>query len=184
MYLINKIVGWMTSSLAVALVVLLVALVFVWKGKRRPGLWSIGGALAWLWLWATPIMTGIVGAPLEREFLVDGRVPPVESFPDADAIVLLGGEIWSDASVSPYAVMWTSIDRIWQAARLYKVERVDKIIATGNGTEASTLGLLLDFGVGHDDIAFMDVSFGVGLNNNSIGIKTQCYITTVREAFG
>ena len=50
-----------------------------------------GLTVAWLWLWMTPVMTRVIGEPLEREFLVGGRVPAVESFPEANAIVLLGG---------------------------------------------------------------------------------------------
>lgn len=65
----------------------------------------------------TPIMTWVVGVPLEREFLVEGRVPPVETFPAADAIVLLGGSMGVETNSSSYAEMSASADRVWQAAR-------------------------------------------------------------------
>ena len=155
MYYLNKIVGWMTSPIAVTFVVAVAGLVFAQIGRRRLGLWLIGGAVAWLWLWATPVMTWVVGVPLEREFLLDGRVPAVESFPEADAIVLLGGSIGVDAKLSPYAEMWTSADRVWQAARLWKAGKAPKIIATGNGAQESTLGLLREMGVKEECVEFV-----------------------------
>ena len=77
-------------------------------------------------------MTWIVGVPLEREFLVDGRVPMVESFPEADVIVLLGGSMGIETNTSSYAEMATSADRVWQTARLYKAGKAQQVIATGN----------------------------------------------------
>ena len=96
------------------------------------------------------------GVPLEREFLVDGKVPSVETFPKADAVVLLGGSMGIEKELSSYAEMWGSADRVWQAARLYKAGKSTKIIATGDHAVDSTLGLLLDFGVAENDISFMD----------------------------
>lgn len=156
MYYLNKIIGFVASPFGVAIAGLVIAVVCASLKRVRWAKWIGGVTVIWLWLWATPIMTRFVGAPLEREFLVDGRVPAVESFPKADVIVLLGGSMGREERLSPYAEMWTSADRVWQAARLWKAGKAPKIIATGNGAEASTLGLLLDFGVGKDDITFMD----------------------------
>ena len=100
-------------------------------------------------------MTRFVGAPLEREFLVGGRVPAVESFPEADAIVVLGGSMGSDTNLNGYAEMWTSADRVWQAARLWKAGKAPRIIATGDGARESTLGLLKDFGVDEKCVEFL-----------------------------
>ncbi len=124
--------------------------------RQRVAKWLGWLTVAWLWLWMTPIMTWIVGVPLEREFLVDGRVPMVESFPEADVIVLLGGSMGIETNLSQYAEMWTSADRVWQAARLYRSEKATKIIATGNYAIDTTLPLLLDFGVAKDDVSFLD----------------------------
>ena len=101
-------------------------------------------------------MTWVVGVPLEREFLVDGRVPMVESSPDADAIVLLGGSMGVETNLSSYAEMWPGADRVWQTARLYKAGKAPKVIATGNGARDSTLPLLNDFGVPSECVLFHD----------------------------
>ena len=72
MYYLNKIIGWVTSPIAVTFLVAVVGIVLAWFGRRRLGLVLIGGAVARLWLWAMPVMTWVVGVPLEREFLVSG----------------------------------------------------------------------------------------------------------------
>ena len=156
MYHINKIVGFLISPIGGAIIGGIVAVVCARLGRKRLAKWIGGLTVAWLWLWMTPVMTWVVGVPLEREFLVDGRVPSVETFPEAEVIVLLGGSMGVETNLSPYAEMWTSADRVWQAARLYKAGKAKKIIATGDGAEDSTLGLLVDFGVAKEDVSFIE----------------------------
>ena len=156
MYYINKIVGFLVSPIGGAIAGGVIAVVSARLGRKRMAKWIGGLTVAWLWLWMTPIMTWVVGVPLEREFLVDGKVPLVESFPEADAIVLLGGSMGAETNLSSYAEMWSGADRVWQAARLYKAGKAQKVIATGNGAVDTTLPLLLDFGVAKADVSFMD----------------------------
>ena len=156
MYYINKIVGFLVSPIGGAIAGGVLALLCAMFKRQRMAKWLGWLTVAWLWLWMTPVMTWVVGVPLEREFLVDGKVPAVESFPEADVIVLLGGSMGVETNLSPYAEMWTSADRVWQAARLYRAGKANKIIATGNGAVDTTLPLLLDFGVAKADVSFMD----------------------------
>ena len=156
MYYLNKTVGFVISPIGLAIFAGLVALLCS-KFKRHRFAKCLGWlTIAWLWLWMTPIMTWVVGVPLEREFLVDGRVPEVETFPEADAIVLLGGSMGIETNLSSYAEMWTSADRVWQAARLLKAGKAPKVIATGNYAIDTTLPLLKDFGVAEDSVSFLD----------------------------
>ena len=156
MYYINKIVGFLVSPIGIAIFGGLVALLCARFKRQRMAKWLRGLTVAWLWLWMTPIMTWVVGVSLEREFLVDGRVPAVEAFPEADAIVLLGGGMGIETNMSSYAEMATSADRVWQAARLYKAGKAAKIIATGDYAKDSTLPLLKEFGVGEEAVSFLD----------------------------
>ena len=156
MYYINKIVGFLVSPIGGAIAGGVVAVVCARLGRKRLAKWIGGLTVAWLWLWMTPIMTWVVGVPLEREFLVDGKVPMVESFPEADVIVLLGGSMGIETNMSSYAEMATSADRVWQAVRLYKAEKADKIIATGDYAKDTTLPLLKDFGMGEESVSFVD----------------------------
>lgn len=156
MYNINKLVGFVASPIGGAIAGLICAWVCAKLKRRRFAKWIGGLTVIWLWLWMTPLMTWVVGVPLEREFLVDGRVPMAETFPEADAIVLLGGSMGIDTNMSSYAEMWGSADRVWQAVRLYKAKKALKIIATGNLAKASTLPLLKEFGLPGDVVSFID----------------------------
>ena len=132
MYYINKIVGFLVSPIGGAIAGGVIAVVCARLGRKWLAKWIGGLTVAWLWLWMTPIMTWVVGVPLEREFLVDGKVPTVETFPETDAIILLGGGMSADTNHNSYAEMSAGADRVWQAARLYKAGRASKIIATGD----------------------------------------------------
>ena len=156
MYYLNKIVGFLISPIGIAIAGGILVLICAKLKKVGFAKWIGGVTVIWLWLWMTPVMTRFVGAPLEREFLVGGRVSAVESFPKADAIVVLGGSMGSDTNLSGYAEMWTSADRVWQAARLWKAGKAPRIIATGDGARESTLGLLKDFGVDEKCVEFLD----------------------------
>lgn len=156
MYYINKIVGFLVSPIGGAIAGGIVAVVCALLGRKRMAQWIGGLTVAWLWLWMTPIMTWVVGVPLEREFLVDGRVPAVETFPDADAIILLGGGMGADTNHNSYAEMSAGADRVWQAARLHKAGKASKIIATGDYARDTTLPLLKEFGVGEEVVSFLD----------------------------
>ena len=155
-YYLNKIVGFVVSPIGGAIAGLVCALSFARVGRKRVARWIGGLTIAWLWLWMTPLMTWVVGVPLEREFLVDGRVPQVETFPKADAIVLLGGSMGIETNLSSYAEMWPSADRVWQTARLYKAGKAPIVIATGNGAVDTTLPLLKDFGLPSEIFSFHD----------------------------
>ena len=156
MYYLNKIIGFLISPIGIAIAGLVFAVVLSWIKRVRLAKWIGGVTVVWLWLWMTPVMTRVIGEPLEREFIVGGRVPAVESFPDADVIVVLGGSMGSDTNLNGYAEMWTSADRVWQAARLWKAGKAPRIIATGDGARESTLGLLKDFGVDEKCVEFLD----------------------------
>ena len=156
MYYLNKIVGFVISPIGIAIVGGLAALLCAWRNRQRQAKWLGCAAVVWLWLWMTPLMTWVVGVPLEREFLVDGRVPAVETFPAADAIVLLGGSMGIETNLSSYAEMATSADRVWQTARLYKAGKAPKVIATGKEAKDTTLPLLKDLGVPEECVSFSD----------------------------
>ena len=156
MFYINKVIGFLVSPIGGAIAGGVIAAVCARFGRKRMAKWIGGLTVAWLWIWMTPIMTWVVGVPLEREFLVDGRVPAVEAFPEADVIVLLGGSMGVETNLSQYAEMWTSADRVWQAARLFKAGKSSKIIATGDYAKDTTLPLLKDFGVPEDAVSCLD----------------------------
>ena len=150
MYYLNKIIGVMMSPTVMGLVVL--AALVVLRAKRR-SLWIVLGLL---WFWMSAIPGRILGLPLEREWFFDGEIPAAESFPTADAIVCLGGGMGAATNEVHGANMFPAADRAWMAARLWKAGKAPKIICTGLGCAASTRGLLLDFCVSADALAFLE----------------------------
>jgi uncharacterized SAM-binding protein YcdF (DUF218 family) len=129
----------------------------------------------------TPVMTRFVGAPLESEFLVNGMVPSVESLPEADAIVLLGGGMGIETNLSNYAEMWAGADRVWQAARLWKAGKAPRIFATSRWVEATTFPLLKDFGVPADCLSGVDDARNTEEEAKSIaslGVKKLLLVTS------
>lgn len=155
MYIINKIVGSLVSpvGMGLALVAIGVAMMILKKTCARRFFF---GAALWMWAWATPLMSLIVGSSLECEFLVGRKMPRIESLPQADAILLLGGGMGGDTNICEYAEMWGSADRVWQAARLYKAGKAPKIYASGGHVEMTTWGLLQDLGVSREAIVFVE----------------------------
>jgi len=156
MYIINKIVGFLTSPLSVACLGVLLALVLRFLGRRRGAGWVMALGVAWAWAWATPLMTRIVGAPLERPYLVGGRVPALEAYPQADIIELHGGSMALATNICARGEMCGGADRVWMAARLWKAGKAPKIYVTGGEVEATTKGLLEDFGVPTNALVFSE----------------------------
>ena len=152
MYSLNKIIGYLISPVGFTMALVAAAVLARILGRRRLAGWAVLLALANFWIWSTPWMTQWMGAALESEFLVDGRVPEVESFPQSDAIVLHGGSMGVATNISPYAEMWMSADRVWHGARLYKAGKAPKIFITGGGTTFGTAMLLQDLGVPREAI--------------------------------
>ena len=169
MYYINKIVGFLVSPIGGVIAGGVIAVVCARLGRKRLAKWLGGLTVAWLWLWMTPIMTWVVGVPLEREFLVDGKVPLVESFPEADAIVLLGGSMGIETNLSSYAEMWSGADRVWQAARLYKAGKAPKVITTSGMVVETTFPLLRDLGVPDEVLMKVDDARNTEEEAKSIG---------------
>ena len=156
MYIVNKIVGYLISPAGFGMALVGAAVVARTMGRKRLAGWAVVLAFANLWLWSTPWMTAKVGAPLEAEFLVGGRVPAVEALPHADAIALHGGGMGIATNIGSRAEMWTSADRVWHAARLWKAGKAPKILVMGRGGVDSTQDLLLDFGISTNALVFTD----------------------------
>lgn len=159
MYVVNKIVGVMMSP-SVLLMLICIGCAWRWgengervRMVRKTGLW-LGLVLLWFWMSALPAR--ILGLPLEREWLVDGQIPTAESFPKADAIVCLGGSMNIATNLGDHAEMYTSADRVWQAARLYKAGKAPKIFVTGRGTARAAQRLLMDCGVPESVITLLE----------------------------
>lgn len=148
-----KIVGWLLSPVALALVFWLLGLALVWRGHRRPGL--VMGLLVALGLWmaATPLVAVFLAYPLER------RYPAVlaDQAPQADAIVLLGGALDSARPPErPSFDLGGGADRVWHAAALFNAGKAPQILVSG-GNQPGADGLQVEA----DAIRSMLLTLGV-----------------------
>ena len=153
MYLLNKIVWFFCNPLTLFLTCAVVGLVLAAR-RRKIGLWIAGAGIAALWFFSTPLCFVMLGLPLERPYL---GMQKAESLPNADAIVVLGGGM-SKADGLEYPDMNESADRVWHAARLWKAGKAPIVVVSGSNDLASTVPLLLDFGVPREAIAVDDES--------------------------
>ena len=142
MYVLNKVVWFFLNPVVVPLVGAIVGAVLI-RNRARLGRMLLFGSLALLWFESTLTCVCILGLPLERPYL---GTQSVDALPKAEAIVLLGGGVGKNDEMV-YPDMFEGADRIWHAARLWKAGKAPIIIVSGTNDLASTVPLLVDFGV-------------------------------------
>lgn len=150
MYYLNKVVGWCLSPMGILFLGIAAAGVLRRFRRLRLAAWTFGLTLAFTWVMSCPFVTRFIGAPLE--------VPVVEpgSLPQADAIVLLGGGMCvHKPSLRPE--ICASADRVWTAARLWRLGKAPRVFVTGEKNELSTKALLVDLGVSTNAMVFFDL---------------------------
>ena len=118
------------------------------KNKKKFGIVVSMISFFWLWICSTSTASVLLGIPLEKPFL---QYEKVESSPEADAIVVLGGGI-SRAKEMSFPDANDAADRIWHAARLWKANKAKTIILSGIDEEIAAKVLLLDFGVPEEHV--------------------------------
>ena len=148
MYIINKIVGLVLSPAVVTMMIFIAAFIAALRDRRRLAIKLFGAAALWFLVWSSPVTYRYLASGLEMCF----PVMTAEESPAADAIAILGGGIGCNTNEYPYGEMWTSADRVWHGARLYKAGKAPKIFITGGGTTFGTAMLLQDFGVPREAI--------------------------------
>lgn len=147
--MINRVVGFLTSPLSVAMTAFVVGFVLLAFRRRRWATVLLIAGVVWLWIMSTGAMYSLLGGRLERMY------PPqrVEDLPQADAVVVLGGGVGSDTNNLVYAELFMGADRVLHAARIVKAGKAPLVIASGEGELDASLPLLKEFGV--DDGAIL-----------------------------
>lgn len=156
LFWISKIIWAMISPVAILFWLVTLGAFFAWRGKKRLSVAMSCAALTFMWIAGSPFGPAITGGLLENEFLPERRA---EDYPNADAIVLLGGGMSvSDDESLAYPDINLAADRVWHAARLYKAGKAPLIITSGVGDEKTTVSFLLDLGVPREAILCEDES--------------------------
>ena len=148
MFYLNKLVGAFTDPLMAGVLLVLAGFALMACRRRRTGLGVGLAGVVVLWVLGSGWTAETLGCHLERMY------PPtaVETLPQADAIVLLGGGTSAIPEVSPYAELHEAADRVWHAARLYRAGKAPLVVPTGSGEELSAVPLLVDLGVPREAI--------------------------------
>ena len=146
MYLLNKLVWALANPAVVGVLTLLAGFLL---SRRNLGRLLVFLSLAWFVFWMLPATTDMIGAPLEEPYLVDGAIPSVESYTNADAVVVLGGgmSFYRDPKGVYTAEMNANADRVWMGAKLLKAEKAPKIVLTSKHVAETTVPLLKEMGV-------------------------------------
>jgi uncharacterized SAM-binding protein YcdF (DUF218 family) len=119
-------------------------------GKKRWGLWCLFGAIFILWFFSTPMVSYGLVRSLESKF------SPPATFPNASAVVVLGGAGAPAVPPRRYPETNAAGDRLFHAIRLAKAHYAPYVICTGGkikfiadfpGSEAETMAAILrEFG--------------------------------------
>jgi uncharacterized SAM-binding protein YcdF (DUF218 family) len=154
---LSKILPLFVMPVGVVLMLLLAALLFLLRGMTRTAGGLMLSALAVLWLASTPFMAERLYRGLEE------RYPPLplHEVPEGGCIVLLGGAVSPALAPRVDVELNEAVDRVYQAARLYRAGKAPYLIVTAGNqpwslspwAEAELIrDLLVEWGVPRDAI--------------------------------
>lgn len=151
----SRFITSLISPLGTALLLGVLALVLTLPARRialrRCGLVAGVLAVAWLWVWSTPLVSDALRGWIENQA---GPRMMVELPSTAVMVVLGGGVSGPRPPARPYPDLGAAADRVWYAARLFHAGKAGRILLSGgvvrggDGSEAEAMrSFLLDLGV-------------------------------------
>jgi len=151
-YYLSKILPLMVMPLSISLFAAVLAIIFVLRSNRLPALACLAASILTLWLFSLPVLAWQLIWSLQRQY------PPIalQEVPHSDCLVVLGGALGIDAYPRAEPEFGEAIDRVYQAAKLFRQGKARIIIvAAGNQpwsrqlvTEAQQIrDLLVEWGV-------------------------------------
>ena len=119
----------------VGLLLLVVAVILALSHHRRTAIVLTLIGLIWSLVWSLPATTLYLGGRLESSYPYQSA----ESLPQADVIVVLGGNTQSNRAnwFEPYNKA-TATDRLDRAAEIYFAHRAPRILLSGSALEGKT----------------------------------------------
>lgn len=126
-YMLSKLLPLIVYPLGFSMMLSLMALLLMWKGRKTAAQVILGTAIVLLWVCSTPRFADWITGTLEAEF------PPlsITSVPEADAIVLLGGMTNGIVPGTGMADLSGEVDRLLHAVALYKAGKAPLLLLTG-----------------------------------------------------
>jgi len=127
MYALVKFMSLWVYPLGTAILFWLVGVLLLLRGRRKFGLGVLSAGLVWLWFWSMPAVADRAMRLLEA----DWTFRAADTYPQADAIVILGGAFSSGQGQWPYPDAGDGVDRYWHGARLYHADRAPVLVLSG-----------------------------------------------------
>lgn len=168
MYSLNKIIWVLANPLSLGLLMFAVGILLKAACRCAGGVKKQGRVLdriaaillcasfIWFWMWGSKAWTCVVGAGLEREFLIECvsgfRMRDATDYPFADAIVDLGGGCGAETNFSSCVSLNAGSDRAYFSALLWKAGKAPIVIPSGNGLDVADKRFIMDLGVPEDAI--------------------------------
>lgn len=123
-----KALSMFAMPLGLAISMMIAATILIVRKWQRTGILLLLTALAWLWLWSTPVWSDFIRSRLESEY----RYKSPDAYPRADAIVVLGGGVRGySGQVFPAIDLNRASDRELFASQLFKSGKSRQIILSG-----------------------------------------------------
>lgn len=143
-FFLGKLLPLFVYPLGLGIVLVLLAALAAWRGRRGGAAGLALLAVAVLWLPSTPVVSAWLMYNLESRF----PPTPVEGLAQADAIVVLGGAIADMGRQGDTLDMDAAYDRLYHALALYRAGRAPLIVVSGGAAEgrvpeAEVMGRLL-----------------------------------------
>ncbi len=127
-FILYKAISQFMMPLGLTLTGLMLSFFLFLRGKKRMAMSLLFLSVSWLWLWSTPAWSNFIRSRLETAF----PYQPPSAYPNADAIVVLGGGISGySGHVFPPIDLNRAADRELFAAQLYKAGKSRQIILSG-----------------------------------------------------
>lgn len=154
---LSKILPVFVMPLSLAIILLLAALLVLRRGRRRIAGGVVALAVLLLWVSSMPATAVKLYRGLEAQY----PPTPLVDVPVADCMVLLGGAVAPPLAPRVAIEFSESIDRVYQAAKLYGAGKARSLIVTAGNqpwsaspwTEADLLReLLVEWGVPRGEI--------------------------------
>ncbi len=130
-FFLSKFLPLFVYPLGLGIILVLLAAVAAWRGRRGGATGLALLAAAFLWLPSTPVFSAWLMYSLESRF----PPAPAESVPRAEAIVVLGGRIADIGRQGESLDMDAAYDRLHHALALYRGGRAPLIVVSGGAAE-------------------------------------------------
>ena len=99
---------------------------WLFRRRRLSGALAVA-AFAWLWFWATPLCANLALPVLSESY----PLQRLDDLPQADAIVVLAGDVRAVSASNPYPRLGRTADGIHHAVRLLQAQLAPVVIVSG-----------------------------------------------------